>query len=157
MFSFFGLILLCNALIAWGLISLHYWLAYAIVGVVFGISAALFWFLGSVHQTIEFWRGPGPRWMHFLFGDPNKQRVLRHPSKQYKCNIGKLGKLESLVYGPLGTFILIHIHSIYSELPYYVAILFLITWILCICLSEIYFRRMYSKHRFTRIREDSDI
>jgi hypothetical protein len=149
----FGLILLINALIGWGLMSLHYWLAYAAAGAVIGASIALLWFLGDIQQTAEFWRGSGPWWMRFLFGDPSKHHLINY-SKRYKCNIGKLGKVESLAFWLLGTLLLIYIdRGLYSS----AAIMFLITWILCICLSEMYFRRMYSKHRFTRIREDPGV
>ena len=149
----FGLIFLINALVGWGLMSLHHWLAYAAAGAVIGASIALFWFLGDIQQTAEYWRGAGPWWIRFLFGNPSKQHVFKY-SKRYKCNIGKLGKVESLVFWLLGTLLLIYIdRGLYSS----AAIMFLITWILCVCLSEMYFRRMYSRHRFTRIREDSDL
>jgi hypothetical protein len=149
----FGLILLVNALIGWGFMSLHHWLAYAAAGTVMGASIALLWFLGKIQQTAEFWRGTGPLWMRFLFGDPSKHHLIKY-SKRYKCHIGKLGQVESLVFGILGTLLLIYIDR---GLYFSAAIMFLITWILCVYLSEMYFRRMYSKHRFTRIREDPDV
>jgi hypothetical protein len=149
----FGLILLINALIGWGLMSLHHWLAYAAAGAVIGASIALLWFLGDIQQTAEFWRGTGPRWMRFLFGDPSKHHLIKY-SKRYKCNIGKLGQAESLVFWLLGALLLIYIDR---GLYFSAAIMFLIIWILCVYLSEMYFRRMYSKHRFTRIREDPDV
>ena len=148
----FGLILLINALIGWGFMSLHHWLAYAAAGVVMGVSIALLWFLGKIQQTAEFWRGAGPWWMRFLFGNPSRHLIKY--SKRYKCNIGKLGQAESLVFWILGALLLIYIdRGLYLS----AAITFLIAWILCIYLSEIYFRRMYSKHQFTRVREDPDV
>ena len=53
----------------------------------------------------------------------------------------------------LGTLLLIYIDK---GLYFSAAIMFLITWILCVYLSEMYFRRMYSQHRFTRVREDPE-
>jgi hypothetical protein len=132
--------------------SLHHWIAYAAAGAVIGESIALLWFLGKIQQTAEFWRGTGPRWMRFFFGDPSKHLLVKY-SKRYKCNIGKLGQAESLVFVILGALLLIGIdRGLY--LP--AAIMSLITWILCIYLSEMYFRRMYSQHRFTRVREDPE-
>lgn|GEM_PF-6668883 len=147
----FGLILVIDALIAWGFMSLHHWLAYAAAGAVIGATIALLWFLGNIQQTSEFWRGSGPLWMRLLFGNPSRHLIKY--SKRYKCHIGKLGQIESGACWIVGTLLLIFIDR---GLYYSAAIMFVITWMLCIFLSEIYFRRMYSQHRFTRVRDDPD-
>ena len=155
--SFFGLITLCSGLIAWGLISLHHWLAYAAAGIVIGVGMALFWFLGSIQQTVEYWSGAGPRWMPFLFGNPKITEEKFHAfSKHYKCNAGKWLKIESILLGLLVAVLLRYL-GIRDRTYSYAAMMFPITWVLCVCLSEIYFRTMYYVHKFNRIREDSDI
>ena len=157
MIAFFWLIFLLNSLICWGLISLHHWLASAMVGAIIGASIALYWFWGSIQQTVEYWCGAGPRWMHFLFANPKiTERNIRKISKRYKCSAGKFLKVESLVVALFAEVILTRAR-IPGETYHYAAILFPITWILCVCLSELYFKRAYARNRFTRIQEDSDL
>jgi len=144
-------------LMCWGLISLHHWLAYVVVGTIIGASGATIWFWGNIMQTIEYWHGTGPRWMHFLFGNPKTfERNVYKRSKQLKLIAGKLLKIYDVLSGFFVTVLLVFL--CFGDVRYrYGAITFPITWILCIYLSEVYFRKMYARHRFTRIREDSDI
>lgn len=157
MIAYFGVILLCNGLIAWGLISLHHWLAYAVASVIIGASSALFWFFGNVQQTVEYWRGTSPRLVRFFLGNPRitEQNICKL-SMRYKSNVGKHLKVQSLVLG-LGFTSFFVYRSISENLYLILAIICPITWILGVFLSELYFKHSYARHRFTRIRDDSDV
>ena len=149
------LILFCNTATLVGLIFIHHWLAYAVAGICLGFIAAVYYILGHVHQTIEFWKGTGPRWMRRIFGVPGRLSFISF-SKGYKVNIGKLGKAESIFFGVSGTLFLIFF-SMHNSLYIGMTVIFLITWLVSVFFTERYFRKMYSQHRFTRIREDSEI
>jgi hypothetical protein len=141
-------------LIFFGLIFLDRLFALLMACAILGISSTLTWFLGNISQTVEYWNCSGPRWMRFLGGNPKiVERNIMKVSKRYKCNSGNYIKILALVEG---VFIVMLILLVFISSSY-VVIGYLLIWMLGIYVSETYFKRMYSRGRFTRISEDSDI
>ena len=131
---------------------LHNCFADAFLGIIWGVYLALWWTMGNVTQVIEFWNGSCPRWIYLIFGPPTISLDLLKSSVRLKRFSVKIAKPMVLYSFLILTLVLIEgsIKGTYSLL---IAITFPTTWILCVGLSELYFRRK----KYNRVKDWSKI
>jgi len=128
-------------LVCLGLIVLDYWATAALAGIVGGVFVTLVWAGANALQSVEYWRGTCPRWMFRLFGEPRDQET----SKISAHSSYIITKTMAVIFGVTGTVGFI-IAGIEGTCHIILAILFPVTLILGVGLSELHFR-----HRYTRI------
>jgi hypothetical protein len=126
--------------VSFGLAMIDNCCTYALVGIIWGILAALWWTWGSVIQAIEFWDGTCPRWIYLIYGRWTGNSIYSSLPGRLERFVVKSIKPVTLFYCLLFTWLFIDV-SIEGTYSLAVAITFSITWIVCICMSERYFRR----------------
>lgn len=133
------LIVVCLVLIFIVLAVFDTLLTQTFAGITIGLAVSLFWVMGSVQQTAEYWNGTGPWWMQFIYKQLHKQNLLIQ-AKVQKYNADKMLCLV------LGLFGAVMLNGVRDKINWWVALLsFLIIWILGICLSEWYIRRKFHR------------
>jgi hypothetical protein len=132
----FGFITLALGLGAIGVLMIDCWITPYLFWIMWGMCTAMTWIIANVYQTTEFWRGTCPRWIYLIFGRPT-DRTKTYFSKGYMLFPTKYARGFALGYGLLLIIVALTTTKI--------AVISPITWLLCVCLSEWYFRRRYTK------------